>query len=90
MTKRNFAIKISEKIGVNQILVKKVIDEFLNEIIETLASGEGIELRNFGVFKVKNRKERIGRNPRTGEKVPIPPKRIVYFKVGKVLKERVK
>lgn len=90
MTKRGLAVKISQKMGITQLLVQKVIDGFLNEITATLARGEGIELRNFGVFKIKNRKERTGRNPRTGETVAIPPKKIVYFKVGKILKERVK
>lgn len=90
MTKRGLAIKISEKTGITQSLVLKVIDELLDEMIETLSRGEGIELRNFGVFKVKLRKERTGRNPRTGEAVPIPPKKIAYFKAGKILKVKVK
>jgi len=67
-----------------------VIDGVLNGITETLAGGEGIELRNFGIFKIKQRKQRIGRNPRTGEAVPVPPRKVVYFKAGKVLKEKVK
>ena len=90
MTKRDLAVNIAQKTGITQSLIQKVVDELLNEITETLAQGQGIELRNFGVFKIKNRKERIGRNPRTGETVSIPPKKIVYFKVGKILKERVK
>ena len=90
MTKRDLAGRIAQKTGITQSLIQKVIDGLLNEITETLARGEGIELRNFGVFKIKNRKERTGRNPRTGETVAIPPKRVVYFKVGKILKERVK
>ncbi|MBL7170541.1 MAG: integration host factor subunit beta [Candidatus Omnitrophica bacterium] len=90
MTKRDLAVNIAQKTGITQSLIQKVVDALLNEITETLAQGQGIELRNFGVFKIKNRKERIGRNPRTGETVSIPPKKIVYFKVGKILKERVK
>jgi len=90
MTKRDLAVNIAQKTGITQSLIQKVIDALLGEITEVLARGEGIELRNFGVFKIKNRKERIGRNPRTGETVSIPPKKIVYFKVGKILKERVK
>ena len=88
MTKRGLAVNIAQKTGITQSLIQKVIDAFLNEITETLSQGQGIELRNFGVFKIKNRRERIGRNPRTGEAVAIPPKKIVYFKVGKILKER--
>ena len=90
MTKRDLAGKVAEKTGITQLITLKVIDGFLNAVTETLASGEGIELRDFGVFKVKSRKERIGRNPRTGEKVPVPPRKVVYFKAGKVLKEKVK
>lgn len=90
MTKRDLAVNIAQKTGITQSLIQKVVDALLSEITETLAQGQGIELRNFGVFKIKNRKERIGRNPRTGETVSIPPKKIVYFKVGKILKERVK
>jgi nucleoid DNA-binding protein len=90
MTKRELAVKIAGKIDVNQSLVLKVIDELLKGIIDTLSRGEGIELRNFGVFKVRLRKERTGRNPRTGEKVPIPPRKVVHFKAGKILKAKVK
>ena len=90
MTKRELAEKVAEKIGVTQLITLKVIDRVLKEIIETLASGEGIELRDFGVFKIKERKPRTGRNPRTGEVVPIPSRKVVYFKAGKVLKEKVK
>lgn len=90
MTKRDLVIRVAQKTGITQFLVRNIIDAVLKEIIEILASGEWIELRNFGVFKIKERKERIGRNPRTGEKVPIPPKKIVYFKVGKILKEKVR
>ena len=89
MTKRDLAVSIAQKTGITQSLIQKVIDAHLSEITEILAQGEGIELRNFGVFKIKNRRERIGRNPRTGETVSIPPKKVVYFKVGKILKERV-
>ena len=90
MTKRELAGKVAEKAGVPQFMALKVIEDILNVITETLANGEGIELRNFGVFKVKSRKGRIGRNPRTGEEVPIPPRKIVYFKLGKVFKEKMK
>ena len=90
MTKRDLVVKIAEEVGLTQLSVAKVVDRFLKEIIETLVRGEGVELRNFGVFKVKQRKERLGRNPRTGEKVVVPPKRVAYFKVGKILKNKLK
>lgn len=90
MTKRELAVKIAEKTGITQFCVLKVIDELLKEITAALSREKGIELRNFGVFKVRLRKERTGRNPRTGEKVPIPPRKVVHFKAGKILKAKVK
>lgn len=90
MTKKDIAIRTAQKTGVTQSLVRKVADGVFNEMMEALVRGEGIELRNFGVFTIKSRKARIGRNPRTGEKVSIPPKKKVYFKMGKILKKRMK
>lgn len=90
MTKRDIALKIAEETDIKQIDVKEVIQRTLDHIIESLANGETVELRNFGVFKVRSRKGRMGRNPRTGEKVPIPDKKVVSFKPGLVMKARVK
>jgi nucleoid DNA-binding protein len=58
--------------------------------VEALARGEKIELRNFGVFKVKQRKSRTGRNPRTGQVVPVPPRKAVVFKPGLEMKKKLK
>jgi len=55
-----------------------------------LMRGEKIELRNFGVFKLKQRKSRTGRNPRTGEVVPVPPRKVVVFKAGLEMKQKIK
>ena len=90
MTKKDIVVKIADDTGIKQIEVKKVLQKALDDIIESLARGETVELRNFGIFKVKTRKGRIGRNPRTGESVPIPEKKVVTFKPGLVMKERVK
>lgn len=90
MTKKDIAIKIAEEAGIKQIIVKKIVQKYLDAIIDILAQGETIELRNFGVFKVKSRKGRTGRNPRTGEVVPVPPKKVVVFKPGLVMKQKVK
>jgi nucleoid DNA-binding protein len=57
--------------------------------VESLTKGETAELRNFGIFKVKSRRPRVGRNPKTGATVPIPEKRIVTFKSGMVMKKKV-
>ena len=90
MTKKDIVVKIADETGIKQIEVKKVVQGTLDHIIESLARGETVELRNFGIFKVKSRKGRMGRNPRTGESVPIPEKKVVTFKTGLVMKEKVK
>lgn len=90
MTKKDIAIKIADDTGIKQVVVKKIIQSALDEIIDILARGETIELRNFGVFKIRSRKARTGRNPRTGETVPVPPKKTVVFKPGMVMKKKVR
>ena len=90
MTKKEIAIKISDETGFKQVVVKEVVQRAIDAMIEALANGDTLELRNFGVFKVKERKARTGRNPRTGETVPVPPKKVVTFKAGLEMKEKVK
>lgn len=90
MTKKDIVIKVSNDTNLTQIDVKKIVQKTLDAIVESLEKGETVELRNFGVFKVKSRKGRIGRNPRTGEEVTVPEKRVVVFKPGLVLKYKVK
>jgi nucleoid DNA-binding protein len=90
MTKKEIVLKIAEETGLKQIDVKKVVQRTLEHIIEALSKGETVELRNFGVFKVKSRRPRVGRNPKTGATVPIPEKKAVSFKSGMVMKQKVK
>ncbi len=90
MTKKEIAIKIADETGIKQIVVKEVVQKTIDAMIESLSRGETLELRNFGVFKVKERKARTGRNPRTGETVSVPPKKVVTFKPGLVMKQSVK
>ncbi|MCX5666553.1 MAG: integration host factor subunit beta [Candidatus Omnitrophica bacterium] len=89
MTKKEIVIKIAEETELKQIDVKMVVQKTLDHIVEALAKSETVELRNFGIFKVKSRKSRVGRNPKTGVTVPIPEKRIVSFKPGMIMKKRV-
>ena len=89
MTKKDIVMKISEETNIKQIDVKAVVQGTLDHIVAALAGGETVELRNFGVFKVKSRRSRIGRNPKTGELVDVQPKKLPYFKVGKELKEMI-
>lgn len=91
MTKRDIVLKISEEMtNLKQIEVLTVVQRTLDLIVESLASGQKVELRNFGVFKIKTRKPKKGRNPRTGEVVPVPERKTVAFKAGLVMKGRVK
>ncbi|NBV25202.1 MAG: integration host factor subunit beta [Proteobacteria bacterium] len=90
MTKRELVIRISEETGLAQQQVLDVVQKTLDHITESLARRETIELRNFGVFEVKVRKARIGRNPNApATDVPIPPRAIVKFKAGKEMREAV-
>ena len=89
MTKKDIVIKIAEDTELKQIDVKRVVQRTLDHIVEALSRLETVELRNFGIFKVKSRKSRVGRNPKTGVEVPIPEKRIVSFKPGMVMKKSV-
>ena len=89
MTKKDIVLKISEETGIKQIDVKKVVQKTLECITKNLQAGEKVELRNFGVFKIKQRRGRTGRNPRTGDIVPVPPKKVVIFKPGLVMKKKI-
>ena len=90
MTKRDMVVRISEETGILQQDEVKVVQRTLDHIAGALAAGITVELRNFGVFEVKVRKARIGRNPHRPEiDVPIPRRSIVKFKPGKEMREAV-
>jgi nucleoid DNA-binding protein len=90
MTKRDLVVRISEETGLIQQDVYAVIQKTLDYIVDALAQGETIEFRNFGVFEVRQRKQRIGRNPNKPEQVvTIPERKVVKFKPGKVMKQRI-
>ena len=90
MTKKEIVTRIADQIDLEQVKVKRIVQMTLDNIIESLVKGETVELRNFGIFKVKSRKARIGRNPKTGESVEIPEKKVVAFKAGLEMKDKVK
>ncbi len=90
MTKKDIVLRIADETGLKQADVRLVVQKTFDIITEALAMGDKIELRNFGVFKVKERKPRVGRNPRTGEVVPVPPRRVVVFKPGLEMKAKIK
>ena len=90
MTKSELILKITSK---NSYLyhkdVYKIIDTLFNCVTKALKNGDRVELRGFGTFTTKLRKARIGRNPKTGEPVAIPQKKMPFFKMGKSMKERI-
>ena len=90
MTKKDIVLKITDMTGIKQVDVKKVVQSTFDVIIESLIRSEKVELRNFGVFKIKERRARFGRNPRTGESVPVPPRKVVVFKPGLEMKQKIK
>ena len=87
MTKRELVIRVANQLEMTQSEVAKVIENVFDTISSSLAEGERGELRDFGVFEVKTRASRIGRNPRTGDQVPVPERRVVTFRPGKKMKE---
>ena len=89
LTKKEIVAKIAKEVSVEQIHIKKIVQKTFDHMIDALAEGYKLELRNFGVFKTKERKGRKGRNPRTGESVPVPSKRVVVFKPGLIMKAKV-
>ena len=89
MTKKEMAKAIAEEMGLTQLQVLEVVRRVFDGITETLVREGRIELRNFGVFAVKERKPRKARNPRTGERVKVPAKRVVTFKPGREMGERI-
>lgn len=90
MTKRDLVVRIANETGLVQGDVALVVQKTLDSLADELAAGGTIELRNFGVFEVKLRKSRTGRNPHKPEiSVPIPERHVVKFRAGKDLKARV-
>ena len=89
MTKKDIVLKITDMTGIKQVDVKRIVQKTFDVIVDSLAGSQKVELRNFGVFKIKERRARLGRNPRTGESVPVPPRKVVVFKPGLVIKHRI-
>jgi integration host factor subunit beta len=89
VTKKELVARIAERTNQTKVVAKDIIQLFLDEIIRELGNGNRLEFREFGVFEIKERAARKAQNPRTLEKVSVPAKRVVKFKVGRLMKERV-
>lgn len=89
MTKSELIEEVAERIDVPKNRASAIVNAVFDSMKQALVSDERIELRGFGSFSIRNYDARVGRNPRTGEEVQVPPKKSVHFKVGKELKHRV-
>ena len=89
MNKAELITAVSEKTGLSKKVSEKAVHAALDTMTETLEIGEKVQLVGFGVFDVKERGDRIGRNPKTKEEIEIPASRVPQFKAGKLLKEAV-
>ncbi len=89
ITKKELIDRIAEKSSHKRVVVKRIIQSFLDEIIDELGHGNRLEFRDFGVFESKQRAARTAQNPKTLERVSVPSKRTVKFKVGRLMKMRL-
>ena len=89
ITKKELIDRIAEKTNNKRVVVKRIIQAFLDDIIDELGQDNRLELRDFGVFESKRRAARVAQNPKTLERVHVPPKRTVKFKVGRLMKLRL-
>ena len=89
LTKAEVAEHLYEKVGLSKKDAKDMVEVFFEEIRETLESGEQVKLSGFGNFDLRQKKQRPGRNPKTGEDIPISARKVVTFRPGQKLKSRV-
>jgi nucleoid DNA-binding protein len=89
VTKKELTDRIADAIKIKRVLVKDIVQLFLDEVIAELARNNRLEFRDFGVFEVRTRRPRMAQNPRTLQRVPVTAKRTVKFKVGRLMRDRV-
>ncbi len=89
MTKAKLVEKVSDRIDLTKKETERIVNLVFGSIVDALSTGEKVELRGFGSFRVRNRESRDGRNPKTGTTVHIPAKKVPFFKAGKELREIV-
>ena len=89
VTKKELIGRIAERTQAKRILVKNIVQSFLDEITDELSKGNRLEFRDFGVFETRQRAARMAQNPKTLERVNVPPKRTVKFKMGRLMRENL-
>jgi integration host factor subunit beta len=89
ITKKELIDRIADNTQAKRVVVKRIVQSFLDEVIEELAKNNRLEFRDFGVFETKNRAARVAQNPKTLERVQVPAKRTVKFKTGRLMKQKL-
>ncbi len=89
VTKKELIDRIADRTGNKRVAVKRIIQLFLDDIMDELGKGNRLEFRDFGVFESKVRAARVAQNPKTLERVKVPEKRTVKFKMGRVMKQKL-
>ena len=89
VTRADLGEAIYEEIGLSRNDSAKLVESVLQEVCDALVSGENVKVSSFGSFMIRNKGERTGRNPKTGEEVPISPRRVLVFRPSNILKERL-
>jgi integration host factor subunit alpha len=89
LTRADLADALVRKVGLPRNESQELVELVLSEISETLSQGEGVKLSSFGSFGVRAKAQRMGRNPKTGEEVPITPRRVLVFRPSNIMKERI-
>jgi len=89
ITKKNLVDRIAESTQAKRVLVEATVQNFFNEVISELAKGNRLEFRDFGVFETKTRAARTAQNPKTLERISVPTKRVVKFKIGRLIKQKL-
>jgi len=89
ITKKDLIDRISDATQAKRVVVKRIVQQFLDEVVAELAADNRLEFRDFGVFETRTRTARVAQNPKTLERVHVPAKRSVKFKMGRLLKEKL-
>lgn len=89
VTKKELIDRIADSTQAKRVVVKKIIQSFLDEIVVELSNDNRLEFRDFGVFETRNRASRVAQNPKTLERVMVPSKRTIKFKMGRLMKQRL-
>ncbi len=89
LTRADLAESVYEQVGLSRNESSDLVEQVLDEVMNALISGENVKLSSFGSFSIRQKGERIGRNPKTGVEVPITPRRVLVFRASHVLKDRI-